>query len=79
MYLSIKRIFIGCAAVVFISGCGVQQVQHVQSGNLTGKVIDNRWDYYDGNPVHYSSTQRTLVFDGMMAVNETFPFVLSRT
>lgn len=45
--------------------------QNIQVGNQTGKIIDNKWDYYNGAPVHYTSTQRDVYKDDILAVNET--------
>lgn len=55
--------------VVFLSGC-MQQTQHVQVGNPTGKVDDNKWDYYNGTPIHYTSFQRTVIKEGITTINE---------
>ena len=42
------------AISISISGCGILK-QNIQHGNITGEVKDNKWDYYDGRPTHYTS------------------------
>lgn len=54
---------------VILSSC-MQQTLHVQQGNPTGLVKDNKWDYYNGIPIHYTSYQRDITKDGILVVNE---------
>lgn len=44
--------------------------QNVQIGNSTGKIEDNRWDYYDGRPVPYTSNQRSVTKNDLVTANE---------
>lgn len=52
---------------LFISGCLTQNIQH---GNPTGKVSDNRWDYYNGTPTHYTSFIRSGYVGGVETIRE---------
>jgi len=63
-----KYILLGfiCFAV---ASCGGLK-QNVQVGNVTGKIADNKWDYYNGTPQHYTSIQRSIFKDGILTVNE---------
>jgi hypothetical protein len=45
--------------------------QNIQSGNQTGKVEDNRWDYFNGQATHYTSTIRSLYKDSLRVRNES--------
>jgi hypothetical protein len=52
-----------------LAGC-VNLKQNVQTSNPTGQIADNRWDYFNGSPVHYTSYHRTVVKDSTAIVNE---------
>ncbi len=65
----IKDILIILIASFFISGCGGLN-QNIQRGNITGNVEDNKWDYYDGQPVHYTSVKRRLYKNKILVSDE---------
>ena len=46
------------------------QKQNIQIGNLTGQVKDNKWDYFNGSPIHYTSSQRSVYKQNIMTLNE---------
>lgn len=64
-----KNLLILICSIFILSACMVQK-QNIQLGNLTGQVKDNKWDYYNGSPIHYTSFQRTLTKEGIMTLNE---------
>ncbi len=57
------------AAIIIVSGCTSLQ-QNIQHGNATGRVDDNRWDYYNGSPTHYTSFNRSLVKNAIRITEE---------
>lgn len=67
--LNLKAICRLGLVVFVVSSCGLNQ--NIQVGNTTGKVADNKWDYYNGSPQHYTSFQRSVTKSGMMIVNES--------
>ncbi|WP_443646885.1 hypothetical protein [Candidatus Ponderosibacter sp. Uisw_141_02] len=38
--------------------------------NVTGQISDNKSDYYNGTPQHYTSVLRDIHKDGLLIVNE---------
>ena len=52
-----------------VASCGGLK-QNVQVGNVTGQISDNKWDYYNGTPQHYTSVLRDVYKDGLLVVNE---------
>jgi len=65
-----KNILILISSIFILSACMVQK-QNIQLGNLTGQIKDNKWDYYNDSPVHYTSQQRSIFKQGVMTINET--------
>ena len=66
--ISIKYIVVVLISVL-IGGC-TSQIPHIQQGNTTGQVQDNRWDYFTNSPTHYTSYQRTMYARDMQVINE---------
>ena len=64
-----KNIFILISSIFILSSCMVQK-QNIQLGNLTGQVKDNKWDYFNGSPIHYTSTQRSVYKQDIMTISE---------
>ena len=52
-----------------LAGCANLQ-QNIQHGNPTKQVTDNRWDYYNGTPVHYTSFNRGLYKNALIVRQE---------
>ena len=63
------RTFLGVLSFLVVTGCANQQ-QHIQRGNSTGIIADNRWDYYDATPIHYTSYQRSAYKENILVMNE---------
>lgn len=65
----IINLLLGLFLTSILVACGGLK-QNVQKGNQTGKIEDNKWDYYSGVPVHYTSFTRSLYKDAMNVKNE---------
>lgn len=57
------------AAGLLLGACTTLQ-PNIQRGNASGHSSDNRWDYFDGTPVHYTSSVRTLQKGDATLLNE---------
>ena len=64
------RGFLLVVMLLLVTSCGVNQTIHIQQENTSGDANNNRWDYYTAKPVHYTSTQRSVVSNNMMVINE---------
>jgi hypothetical protein len=64
----IRILMIG-AILPLLVGC-LSPEQNIQVGNLSGKVSDNKWDYYNGIPVRYTSNGNTVYQDAVIVKNE---------
>lgn len=64
-----KNILLAITFLVFISGCGGLN-QNIQHGNITGNIEDNKWDYYDGQSVHYTSIKRRFYKNKVLVSDE---------
>lgn len=63
------RSFSAFFIIFLITGC-LSQEQNIQSGNVSGKIADNKWDYYKGLPIHYTSSQIIKFQDKVLIKNE---------
>lgn len=64
-----KKFILIFALVLTISGC-TQLKPNIQHGNSIGTVEGNKWDYYDGTPIPYTSNQRTTTKGDLFTANE---------
>jgi hypothetical protein len=65
------KLKLGCAfiTILLITGC-VSLPQNQQIGNNSGQIKDNRWDYFAGTPVRYTSTSRTVSKEKILVTSE---------
>jgi hypothetical protein len=63
------KLMIAYAFLTMMMGCMTVE-QNIQPDNTSGKIADNRWDYYNAVPVHYTSTQITVYQDQLALKNE---------
>lgn len=63
------KIVCGLITMVVLAACAPLK-PNIQIGNTTGKIENNRWDYYDGRTVPYTSTQRSVTKTDLMTANE---------
>ena len=66
--MNLKILLIAILLVV-MTACAPLKT-NIQSGNTTGKIEGNHWDYYDGRPVPYTSNQRSVTKNDVLTVNE---------
>lgn len=64
-----KNIILLIFSIFMLSACMVQK-QNIQLGNTTGKIVDNKWDYYNNTPIHYTSSGRSIYKNGLNVLNE---------
>jgi hypothetical protein len=56
-------------AASFLSACAPLK-SNIQTGNATGKIEQNSWDYYNGTPISYTSNQRLVTTNDLIVANE---------
>ena len=66
MRVTLVAVIVG---IGLLTGCMTVE-QNIQTGNTSGKIADNRWDYYNAQPIHYTSFQITNYQDQLAIKNE---------
>jgi len=65
-----ESMLVALVTLLALAGC-TSLTQNVQQGNPTGNLTDNKWDYYNGTPIHYTSFSRGLYKKALTVRQET--------